>query len=261
MVLRASLRHKKLIIFDLDGTLTESKSTLDREMSSLLGALLKKKKVAVIGGGTYTQFKDQFLKKLRISHRLLPSLFLFPTNATSFYTYAHGWKRVYNQKLSGTAKKKILRAFQEVFRKTGYAHPSKAYGRVIEDRGTQLTFSALGQDVVSVLGKRGIRLKEIWNKKYNHLRFRMMKELEKLLPEFEVRVGGLTSIDVTRKGIDKAYGVRQIRKHLAVPTKDMLFIGDALYPGGNDYAARKTGIDCLAVQGPKETKKIIRFLV
>ena len=48
------------------------------------------------------------------------------------------------------------------------------------------------------------------------------------LPEFEVRLGGLTSIDVTKKGIDKAYGIRQVKKRLSVPIKEMAYVGDAL---------------------------------
>ena len=74
--------------------------------------------------------------------------------------------------------------------------------------------------------------------------------MQKELPAFEVRRGGLTSIDVTQKGIDKAYGVRQIEKVLKIPIKEMVFIGDALYPGGNDAAAKKTGVQTIATKRP-----------
>jgi hypothetical protein len=89
----------------------------------------------------------------------------------------------------------------------------------------------------------------------------MAKMLQKRLPALEVHSAGFTSIDVTKKGIDKAYGIRKIEKILRIPVKNMVFIGDALYPGGNDYAAKKTGIQCLAVKGPEDTKKIIRELI
>ena len=52
---------KQLIVFDLDGTLAESKSSLDPEMSSLIHDLLGIVKVAVISGGAWKQFKDQLL--------------------------------------------------------------------------------------------------------------------------------------------------------------------------------------------------------
>ena len=103
--------------------------------------------------------------------------------------------------------------------KSGYIRPSKVYGKLIEDRGSQISFSALGQDIVAILGKRGVALKEKWRKENTPLKLRIVKILQRMLPEFEVRAAGYTTIDITRKGIDKAYGVRQIRKKLGVSIK------------------------------------------
>ncbi len=260
--MKKEFQNKKLIVFDLDGTLTESKSVMDSGMAKLLAKLLEEKRVAVIGGGKFGQFKNQFTSRLECLPAGLKNLFLFPTNSTSFYRFERGrWKKIYEFRLKSSEVNKISKAFQETFKKFGYQHPERNYGPIIENRGTQITFSALGQEIVSRLGRRGLKLKEKWHRENNKLRLRMAAFLQKLLPEFEVRVGGLTSIDVTKKGIDKAYGVRQISKHLRIPIKDMLFVGDALFPGGNDYAARRTGVDCLEVSGPTETKKFINFLL
>jgi HAD superfamily hydrolase (TIGR01484 family) len=244
---------KKLIVFDLDGTLAESKSSLKPDMARALRALLSKKKVAVIGGGTYEQFSTQLVEKLICPPALLQNLFLFPTTSTSFYRYNGGWKKVYRKTLNSPERKKIKQALQVSFKKNSYVHPKKIWGSLIEDRGTQITFSALGQ-------KAPVKAKESWNARQD-VRPQLMKTLIKLLPGFEVRRGGLTSIDITKKGIDKAYGVRQIKKVLKFQIKDMLFIGDALYPGGNDYAAKKTGIECLPVKGPQDTKRIIEQII
>lgn len=255
MRLKPSFRNKKLIVFDMDGTLTPSKAPMRKDIASLLKKLLKKKMVAVIGGGKYEQFQKQFIRRVKFPGPLMKNLFLFPTSSTAFYNYARGgWRKVYARALSRAAKKKIINAFERVFREVRYEHPRKVYGVVIEDRGTQITFSALGQ-------KTPIPLKETWNKKYHRLRLRMACLLQKLLPEFEVRVGGLTSVDVTQKGIDKAYGIRQIEKTLSVKCKDMLFVGDAIFPGGNDYAVVRTGVDYVRVSRPAETRQFIRFLL
>jgi len=257
----AKFKNKDLIVFDLDGTLTPSKSNMEPDMSRTLTELLARKKVAVIGGGNWGQFRKQFLKSLACPKDLLPNLFLFPTTATAFYRYQYGWQKVYEMKLSEHAVKQIKKAFKDVFREVGYVPPKKVYGKVLENRGSQITFSALGQDVVARLGKRGLALKEKWKRENLALKLRMAKLLVGKLPELEVRLGGLTSIDITQKGIDKAYGVREIEKTLKVPVKRMLFIGDALYPGGNDAAAKKTGIDCVAVRDPGETKLVIREIL
>ncbi len=256
-----TLSKKKLIVFDLDGTLTETKSDLEADMAEELRRLLKSKQVAVIGGGTYQQFKKQFVSRLHCPPALLSRLYLFPTTATSFYRYRHGWKKVYVHELSAIERKAIKVAFNEVLQAITYVHPKKVYGKVIEDRKTQVTFSALGQDIVAQLGNKGVKMKEEWVKKNRPLKVKIARLVQKSLPKLHVHASGFTSIDVTRKGIDKAYGVRQIEKKLHVKIKDMVFIGDALFPGGNDYAARKSGIDCIPVKGPQDTKRVISSIL
>ena len=257
-----TLKSKNLIVFDLDGTLTRTKSPMDPEMAALVMRLLAVKKVAVIGGGKYRLFQTLFLQRLKAPGHLLKNLFLFPTTATSFYAYKSGWKKIYALYLSGAQRRKIKKAFQDVFREIGYKHPRRVYGRVIEDRGTQVTFSALGQDVVAVLGeKRGVLLKEKWLRENRDIKMRIARYLTNLLPEFEVRAAGFTSIDVTKKGIDKGYGLKQIEKYAGERIKNMVFFGDAIFPGGNDYGIIRTGVDYIPVTGPAETKKIIRALL
>lgn len=255
-----SLSAKSLIVFDLDGTLTESKAPLKRDMARALAALLAKKKVAVIGGGSYKQFKEQLFNELALPKELLKELFVFPATSTLFYRYDGGWKRVYSRGLPAREKKRIKKAIRESLRDIHYVSPPKTYGQVIEDRGAQITFSALGQDVVKVLGvKRGVALKRKWHET-SDIRDELIRALKKRLPEYE-HEGGFTSVDVTKRGIDKAYGVRQIEKMLKIPIKDMVFIGDALYPGGNDAAAKKTGVRTIAVKGPKDTMAIIKKIL
>ena len=255
------LKQKDLIVFDLDGTVTESKSPMDRGMSSLFAKLLEKKKVAVISGAIYSIFQKQFLKSLKADRNLHRNLFLFPTTGTAFYQYKNGWKKVYSLDLSRQEKKMIRQAFKEALEEIGYTPPPKIYGEILEDRNTQMTYSFLGQDVVKILGRRGLKLKTDWRNKNTKLKLKIAKLVAKRLPKFEVRAAGYTSIDVTKKGVDKAYGLKQMQKHLKIPIKEMLFVGDAIFPGGNDYAALKTGVDYVAVKGPGETKKLIKIII
>lgn len=256
------LKSKDLIVFDLDGTLAETKSVMDTEMEQLMARLLAEKKVAVIGGGRYEMFRYQMLNHLKISKVLLKNLFLFPTTSSAFYRYNNGWKKVYSRDLTKQQKNKIRKAFQIALKQIGYKTPKKLYGQVIEDRHAQLTWSAVGQDVVSQLGrKRGIALKEKWKRNNTPLKLKITRLVGKLLPDLEVRAAAYTSIDVTHKGVDKAYGLREIEKILKVKIGKMLFVGDSIFPGGNDYAVTKTPVDYVKVVGPKETKKVIRQLL
>ncbi|MBI5064794.1 HAD-IIB family hydrolase [Candidatus Woesearchaeota archaeon] len=233
---------KKLVLFDLDNTLAESKSEIDEEMSGLLFKLLEVKEVGIISGGSYEQFQKQLLKKLSNS-LLLNKLCLFPTCSTSFYQYNNGWMEIYSEKLSEEEKKKIFGAFSQIIDLT----PN--YGELLEDRQTQITYSALGQKAPSEIKKK-------WDPDCKK-RLALKEKLEKLIPEFEIKLGGNTSLDITRKGIDKAYGIRKIEEKLGIKKEEIIYIGDALFEGGNDYPVKQAGVDCISVKGPEETKRVI----
>lgn len=256
-----SLKNKDLIVFDLDGTLAPSKSTIDKEMNSLIERLLIHKKVAVIGGGKLELFKHQLLNELKVPKELLKKLFLFPVTATSFFRYNNGWENVYTHNLTTEEVDKIMSAFTKVFKKINYQKPEKTYGKIIENRGSQITWSALGQDVVKVLGEKGVDLKNKWRDENTPLKLKIAKSLQEYLPNLEVHAAGYTSIDVTKKGIDKAYGLKQMEKFLKTKIKNMVFVGDAIFPGGNDYAITKTPIDYFAIKTPEDTKTVIRQIL
>jgi hypothetical protein len=248
------LSAKKVIMFDLDGTLTESKAKINKATAILFCRLLEKKVVAVIGGGDYSQFKKQFLGVLKCPKEGFENLLILPTSGGRMYNYSAGkWQLVYKNTLTVQEKGRILGAFNRAFCDLNYIPPKKTYGPVLEDRESQITFSALGQ-------KAPVAKKEAWNKKQD-IRPQLKAALEKYLPEFEVRLGGFTSIDVTKKGIDKAYGIRQVKRLLSVSLKEMVYIGDALYEGGNDFVVLQTGIDAVQVSGFKETEYLIRKLI
>jgi hypothetical protein len=98
---------KKLIVFDLDGTLAESKSSLDAEMSALLHDLLGVVKVAVISGGDWPQFEKQVLSHLPHDERLA-NLSLLPTCGTKFFQYNGDWKKLYSEDFTADEKEKIV---------------------------------------------------------------------------------------------------------------------------------------------------------
>lgn len=249
---------KKVIAFDLDGTLAPSKSSLPDEMAEVLSSLLDHFQVCVISGGKFGQFEAQLLRGLHASAEQLERLHLMPTCGTQYYRYDVAkkvWERVYAELLSETGKKKIVAALNKGFDDLNY-RAKKTYGETIEDRESQITFSVLGQDIVEELGEEGLRLKYAWdpdNKKKEELR----AYIAPLIPEFEVRVGGVTSIDVTKPGIDKAYGMKKLIEMLEISKEDILFMGDRLQPGGNDYPVQEAGIDSLEVSDWQNTVQIL----
>lgn len=242
---------KTLIVFDLDGTLAKSKSALDDEMAALLGRLLSVVKVAIISGGDYPQFEAQVLGRLPKESNL-GNLSILPTSGTKFFQYRDGWQKLYSDDLTDDEKKKIESALEQAVAQSGF-QPQQSWGPRIEDRGTQITYSALGQEAP-------LEEKSKWDPDFSK-RKQIQAILDKTLPEFSVRLGGTTSIDVTRPGIDKAYGIHKLRDVLGVPIAQMLFVGDALFPGGNDYPALQAGAESIEVRDPEETKAVIKTVV
>ena len=242
---------KKLIVFDLDGTLAESKASIDAEMATLLDSLLKIVKVSVISGGDWSQFEKQVVARLSQDERL-KNLSLLPTCGTKFYKYDSKWALLYSEDFTAAEKKKILNSLQQAT-ETPDLKPVQTWGELIQDRGSQITFSGLGQQAP-------LEEKKKWDPDFAK-RKKIKVLLDKLIPKFSVRLGGATSIDVTKHGIDKAYGILKLRDVLGIPISEMIFIGDAVFPGGNDYPAKEAGALSIRVRDPHETKRVIEAII
>ncbi len=242
---------KKLIVFDLDGTLAESKSALDAEMSVLLAALLEVAKVAVISGGDWPQFEKQLVSNLPQGQRM-ENLLLLPTCGTKFYQYSGQWKRLYAEEFTPDEKENIIVSLSQSLVKAGFK-PEHTWGEIIEDRGSQITFSALGQQAP-------LAEKEKWDPDFSK-RTKIKAILDTYIPEFSVRMGGTTSIDVTKPGIDKAYGIRKLRDILGIAIEEMIFIGDAIFPGGNDYPPKEMGVLSIWIRDTHETKRVVEAII
>jgi HAD superfamily hydrolase (TIGR01484 family) len=253
---------KKLVAFDLDNTLAESKSQIPDEMAYILGKLLEKYEVCIISGGKFGQFEKQVISRLSVSDEQLSRLHIMPTCGTRYHRYDavdKEWKLMYHNDLTADQKKRIREAFEKGAKQLGMWE-EKPYGEIIEDRGSQMTYSALGQEIGEMLGEEGIKRKYEWDhdmKKRNALRDLIAPELD----DVEVRVGGITSIDVTLPGVDKAYGMHKLMDELDMSKEEIVFIGDMLQEGGNDYPVKLMGIDTVEVRNYEDTPFVVRGIL
>ena len=243
---------KQLVAFDLDGTLAESKQPLEAEMAEALADLLGVAHVAVISGGDWPQFDKQVASRLP-PRADVSRLWLMPTTGTKLYTHDSGaWAPVYAELFEPEQKRRILEAFDASLAATGFV-PQEVWGERIEDRGSQITFSALGQEAP-------IHAKEIWDPDFAKRKI-IQADLRTRLPGLSINMGGATSIDITREGVDKGYGLKKLAAASGMPLHAMLFIGDAIFPGGNDYPAKEIGLDTVRVRDPQETLAVIAAIV
>ncbi|CAN5396588.1 HAD-IIB family hydrolase [soil metagenome] len=240
----------RLVAFDLDDTLAPSKTAITPRMAGLLVDLLDVVEVCVISGGNFAQFESQLIANLPLEHpEALSRLHLMPTCGTQYYLYQSGeWRQQYAENLTDDQKIAALAAVEFEAKRLGLWE-SETWGPILEDRGSQITFSALGQAAP-------VEAKKAWDptgEKKNSLR----AAVEPHLPQLEVRSGGSTSIDITRRGIDKAYGMRKLFELTGVGFDEMIFVGDRLDPDGNDFPVIALGIPTHAVDGWHDTAEFV----
>lgn len=239
---------KQLIAFDLDGTLAESKQPLTDEMAGALSALLALAQVAVISGGDWPQFETQVVSRFPPTADL-SRLWIMPTTGAKLYRFADSrWLPLANDDFTEPEKLIIRDAIHRAIGHAGLIE-GRLWGAQVEDRGTQFTFSGLGQQAPLETKKR-------WDPDFAK-RKALQAELVKALPHLSINIGGSTSLDITRYGIDKGYALRRLAEQSGVPLAKMLFVGDAVYPGGNDFPAREAGVDTVAVRDVIETLTVI----
>jgi phosphomannomutase len=208
-------------------------------------------KVAVISGGSWAQFETQLLANLAGEDRFA-NLFLLPTCGTQFFRYMGHWSKVYSEDLSDAERELIVSSLATALEVSGFKE-TKLWGEAIEDRGSQITLSVLGQEAP-------LSEKRSWDPDFAK-RCKITAILQPLLPGFAIRMGGTTSIDVTKAGIDKAYGIYKLRDQFHVSLKEMLFAGDAIFAGGNDYPVQEAGVDSIQVRDPCETARVIQTVL
>lgn len=242
----------RLVAFDLDDTLAPSKSQIPEPMAAALRALLDVVPVCIISGGQIGQFHAQVLAHLGANEAELSRLHLMPTCGTRYYTCAaEDWQLVYANDLTPAQIVEGFAVVEAEARRLGLWE-ERTWGPILEDRGSQITFSALGQEAP-------LEAKKAWDPT-GEKKSRLRDAVAARLPELEVRSGGSTSVDITLKGVDKAYGMRKLAEVTGIPLGDMLFVGDRLDPKGNDYPVKALGVRCQAVTGWQDTAVFVTDL-
>ncbi|MDD7929216.1 HAD-IIB family hydrolase [Microbacterium thalli] len=244
----------RLVAFDLDDTLAPSKSAIDPRIGRQLLDLAERVEVAIISGGQLAQFTAQVVDRLpETDAEVLSHFHLLPTCGTQYYRLSPaGIETIYARALTDDQKQRALAAVEGEARRLGLWE-SETWGPILEDRGSQITFSALGQQAP-------VDAKMAWDpsgEKKNTLR----EAVQALLPDLEVRSGGSTSVDITERGIDKAYGMNRLVEQTGIPLDDMLFVGDRLDENGNDYPVLAMGVTCQAVDGWEDTAEFLDTLL
>lgn len=248
---------KKIIAFDVDDTLVKSKNPITDEMRDLLARLLEHYQVAIISGSRYEVFQTNIIEPLAaVSNVKLENMHILPTCGTRYYTHnskSIDWTLEYAEDFTEEQKQEISEVCERRAREAGL-WPDNPYGEVIEDRLSQIAMSMLGQLAPA-------EAKYAWYDKNKQVAHALTDKIAEDLPDYEVRYGGITTVDVTKKGIDKAYGMQRLLDALGCTKQEALFIGDRLEDGGNDFPVKAMGVDTIDVSGWEDTPHVVRGIL
>lgn len=253
-----NMKKPSVFIFDLDGTLAESKSEIGSDVDRVLsGMLADGKTVLLISGGNFKQFEDKFLSKLSCDKEHLHKLHLMPTSGSLYKKWHRDnctWDSVYEHVIPEEKRKEVIKMIEDVLSQVSFEVPKKTWGERIEDRITQITCSMLGQEAPQ-------EHKKNWDPD-KRKRTEIAKLINARLEGLVARLGGSTTVDITMEGIDKEFGINEFFKHYQDHGKEhALFFGDSLHEGGNDFPVIKTGIPCIQVEGPEDLlEKLKKYL-
>lgn len=250
---------KKVLAFDIDQTLNVAKTPITDEIADLLTKCLDHFEICPISGQKFDQFLIQIVDRLTsATPEQLTHLHLFVAQGTQYYRYnleKKDWEQVYNYPLTEEQVKKITETIEKAAKETGYWEEDKLQegDEIIENRLSQVTFSALGQ-------KAATEAKYAWDP--DHIkRQKIVAKCKEFTPEFEYEIAGTTSINAITPGMNKEFGMTHLLEELNVEKKDILYFGDMTQPGGNDYPVVKMGIDTITVRNHEDTAFALRGIL
>ena len=231
---------KEIIIFDLDGTLTESKQEISKEMWEVIWNL--KQKVGIISGASFEQMQKQFPDILVANFQT----YVMPQSGNVLF---FNGEKIWENSMNWRAKRDALNHIHELY---FYYQPILSpTNEMAEDRGSQITFKFLGLNAP-------IAEKEKFDPDTKR-RTMYLQEHPFHSLFAEVRIAGTTSLDYTEKGKNKGTNIQALLDYLNIPKGKAVYFGDKLMPGGNDETV--IGVcDTIEVKGSADTLRKLKTI-
>ncbi|MBU0470393.1 MAG: HAD-IIB family hydrolase [Nanoarchaeota archaeon] len=236
-----NFKNKCILIADVDDTICDSCQQISEEMAEQISIMIKDgQEWAFISGTKSVDLMKMISSKLKVKHHILA------TTGTNYTLLENNISStIYNFSFDEEEKKEIITALERLTEHFNIQSLTTKEDQ-IQDRDSQITLSAIGRNAPSELkakydpdgGKRRGWIEYL----------KTILEADK----YDLKIGGTTSIDVTKKGLDKEWGIRTFLEHNGWQLDQVLFFGDKIYPGGNDFPAAKI-VDCIPVKNPRDT--------
>ena len=233
---------KRLLYFDLDGTLSQHKSHLPEETKDLLHRLREKYKLLMVGAGNapriYTQMEQ------------------FPVDIIANYgmqeaRMVDGELQIVRQDTVMPDKEYFNRTCQYLREKYGYT----------DYAGGHLEFHASGMVTFCLLGSGAkVEDKVVFDPDRSKRRV-LYDEILSLFPEHVVYIGGSSSFDFAPKQYNKYDSIMRYAEENGYAKEEILYVGDDFGDGGGDSHVRIYGLDYIQVDDYTQTPRLLSFLL
>jgi len=227
--------NNKIVLFDMDGTLTEPRGLFDTELLLSLRKLSQHTEIGILTGSDLKYIESQLLRLLKFSE-IRFKLHLLPCNGTKYYK-----PPVYSKDEFTLVSENDMAAelsdscLKELFRILTKSQASVCYeqipltGHFIDYRGSMINWCPIGRNATAKQREEFVAFD-----KERNFRKRLMDNLKTKISlrcpnKIDVKLGGETSFDIYPIGWDKTYGLKHFSDY------ECWFVGDRCFPGGNDY--------------------------
>ncbi len=257
---------KKIVLFDMDGTLTPPRQELDRELLKPLKALVNFCQIGVVTGSDI-EYLNQQLHYLLINSEIRYKAHLLPCNGTKHYIppqYNHqSHELIYESCLKKEIGKnnfnRVMRILIDYQNHISSHYQFPLTGHFISYRNSMINWSPIGRN--ANIDERGEFVH--MDKNFPSGEFRkiivdqLREEFRNIHLNLTVKMGGETSFDIYPLGWDKTHSLKHFKDY------DVWFVCDKCDNDGNDREIyEKLQPDrSFKVSNTKETKKIIYNLI
>ncbi len=231
---------KKLIAFDLDGTLTQHKSPLEPANRAALEALAAKYRLLMVGAGDC----------MRIFHQLGD----FPIDVigqygmqVARYDREVGTLRIVEDVTMPCDRESVERRVTQLRNTYGFTQYA----------GDNVQFHASGCVTIPLIGTAAVLSDKLAFDPTREKRRAIYADVCALFSDYTVFVGGSSSFDMAPKPFDKRYALARYCEEEGIAAQDVLFVGDDYGPGGNDESVYRSEFDFLKVDDYRRFPQII----
>jgi len=224
---------KKIVLFDMDGTLTPARKQMESNVLESLKTLYSKGyEIGIVSGSDFDYIKEQC--KILFDSDLKKKIHWLPCNGTKYYSLEEGDSAKFEinmiQELGQEHYNKLIKfCIQSQLHILNQYPELPLTGNFFQYRGSMLNWCPIGRSA-------NLHQREIWERldKDNSIRLPLLciarDEFIKLgLENLVINLGGETSFDIYPKGWDKTYSLRYFQQY------QVFFIGDRCQINGNDH--------------------------